>query len=198
MIIVLKQEAKTEDVTRIEKTIEEKGLQVHVSKGENQTIMGLIGDTTKVDPESIEVDPAVEKVMHVSEPYKLANRAFHPEDSVIDVGGVKIGGGHLAVIAGPCSVETEEQIIGIAEDVKKIGANFLRGGAFKPRTSPYAFQGLKYHGLELLKKAKEKTGLPIVTELMSPYDIEVFERDVDVIQVGARNMQNFELLKEFF
>ena len=135
MIIVLKQEAKTEDVTRIEKNIEEKGLQVHVSKGENQTIMGLIGDTTKVDPESIEVDPAVEKVMHVSEPYKLANRAFHPEDSVIDVGGVNFGGGLLAVIAGPCSVESKEQVIEIAKAAKAAGANLLRGGAFKPRTS---------------------------------------------------------------
>ena len=174
MIIVLKQEAKNEDVTRIEKTIEEKGLQVHVSKGENQTIMGLIGDTTKVDPESIEVDPAVEKVMHVSEPYKLANRAFHPEDSVIDVDGVKIGGGHLAVIAGPCSVESKEQVIEIAKAAKAAGANLLRGGAFKPRTSPYAFQGMGSAGLDILVAAKEATGLPIVSELMDAEYLDEF------------------------
>ena len=196
MIIVLKQEAKTEDVTRIEKTIEEKGLQVHVSKGENQTIMGLIGDTTKVDPESIEVDPAVEKVMHVSEPYKLANRAFHPEDSVIDVGGVKIGGGHLAVIAGPCSVESKEQVIEIAKAAKAAGANLLRGGAFKPRTSPYAFQGMGSAGLDILVAAKEATGLPIVSELMDAEYLDEFIEKVDLIQIGARNMQNFDLLKK--
>ena len=196
MIIVLKQEAKTEDVTRIEKNIEEKGLQVHVSKGENQTIMGLIGDTTKVDPESIEVDPAVEKVMHVSEPYKLANRAFHPEDSVIDVGGVKIGGGHLAVIAGPCSVESKEQVIEIAKAAKAAGANLLRGGAFKPRTSPYAFQGMGSSGLDILVAAKEATGLPIVSELMDAEYLDEFIEKVDLIQIGARNMQNFDLLKK--
>lgn len=134
--------------------------------------------------------------MKVQEPFKKANRVFHPENTIVDVNGVQIGGKKLAMIAGPCSVETEEQIVGIAQDVKKMGANFLRGGAFKPRTSPYAFQGLKYEGLELLKEAREKTGLPIVTELMSPYDIEKFVEDVDVIQVGARNMQNFDLLKE--
>ena len=196
MIIVLKQEAKTEDVARIEKTIEEKGLQVHVSKGENQTIMGLIGDTTKVDPESIEVDPAVEKVMHVSEPYKLANRAFHPEDSVIDVDGVKIGGGHLAVIAGPCSVESKEQVIEIAKAAKAAGANLLRGGAFKPRTSPYAFQGMGSSGLDILVAAKEATGLPIVSELMDAEYLDEFIEKVDLIQIGARNMQNFDLLKK--
>ncbi len=134
--------------------------------------------------------------MHVQEPFKKANRLFHPENTIVDVNGVKIGGKKIAVIAGPCSVESEEQIVEIAKEVKELGANFLRGGAFKPRTSPYAFQGLKYEGLELLKKAKAKTGLPIVTELMSPYDIETFVENVDVIQVGARNMQNFDLLKE--
>ena len=134
--------------------------------------------------------------MHVAEPFKKANKMFHPEPTIVDVKGNKIGGKKLAMIAGPCSVETEEQICSIAEDVKKLGANFLRGGAFKPRTSPYSFQGLKYDGLELLKIAREKTGLPIVTEIMSPYDIEVFEENVDVIQVGARNMQNFDLLRE--
>ena len=177
MIIVLKQEAKNEDVTRIEQGVKEKGLEAHISKGENQTIIGLVGDTTKVDPESIEVDPAVEKVMHVSEPYKLANRAFHPEDSVIDVGGVKIGGGHLAVIAGPCSVESKEQVIEIAKAAKAAGANLLRGGAFKPRTSPYAFQGMGSAGLD------------------AEYLDEFIEK-VDLIQIGARNMQNFDLLKK--
>ena len=196
MIIVMKSTASKEDVEKVSGSVEKLGLRVNVVNGATQSVIGIIGDTTKVDPESIEVDPAVEKVMHVSEPYKLANRAFHPEDSVIDVGGVKIGGGHLAVIAGPCSVENEKQITLIAEEVKKSGANFLRGGAFKPRTSPYSFQGLAYEGLELLKLARAKTGLPIVTELMSPYDIEKFVEDVDVIQVGARNMQNFDLLKE--
>ena len=136
------------------------------------------------------------RVRKYQDPSKKANRVFHPENTIVDVNGVQIGGKKLAMIAGPCSVETEEQIVGIAQDVKKMGANFLRGGAFKPRTSPYAFQGLKYEGLELLKEAREKTGLPIVTELMSPYDIEKFVEDVDVIQVGARNMQNFDLLKE--
>ena len=196
MIIVLKQEAKNEDVTRIEQGVKEKGLEAHISKGENQTIIGLVGDTTKVDPESIEVDPAVEKVMHVSEPYKLANRAFHPEDSVIDVGGVKIGGGHLAVIAGPCSVESKEQVIEIAKAAKAAGANLLRGGAFKPRTSPYAFQGMGSAGLDILVAAKEATGLPIVSELMDAEYLDEFIEKVDLIQIGARNMQNFELLKK--
>lgn len=156
----------------------------------------MVGDTSKIDPLNIEANPIVDRVMKVQEPFKKANRVFHPENTIVDVNGVQIGGKKLAMIAGPCSVETEEQIVGIAQDVKKMGANFLRGGAFKPRTSPYAFQGLKYEGLELLKEAREKTGLPIVTELMSPYDIEKFVEDVDVIQVGARNMQNFDLLKE--
>ena len=157
---------------------------------------GIIGDTTKVDPESIEVDPAVEKVMHVSEPYKLANRAFHPEDSIIDVAGVKVGGQHLAVIAGPCSVESKEQVIEIAKAAKAAGANMLRGGAFKPRTSPYAFQGMGSEGLDILVAAKEETGLPIVSELMDARYIDEFNEKVDLIQIGARNMQNFDLLKE--
>ena len=196
MIIVLKQEAITEDVTRIEKTIEEKGLQVHVSKGENQTIMGLIGDTTKVDPESIEVDPAVEKVMHVSEPYKLANRAFHPEDSVIDVGGVKIGGGHLAVIAGPCSVESKEQVIEIAKAAKAAGANLLRGGAFKPRTSPYAFQGMGSAGLDILVAAKEATGLPIVSELMDAEYLDEFIEKSRLDSNWSKKHAKLRLVKE--
>ena len=160
------------------------------------SILGLVGDTTKIDPSYIEANPNVERVMHVQEPFKKANRLFHPENTVIDINGQSIGGNKIAVIAGPCSVESEDQIIMVANEVKKHGAGFLRGGAFKPRTSPYSFQGLKYEGLELLNKAKSETGLPIVTELMSPYDIETFIEKTDIIQVGARNMQNFELLKE--
>ncbi|WP_321995035.1 3-deoxy-7-phosphoheptulonate synthase [Clostridium butyricum] len=196
MIVVLKQKAKKEQIERLTKQIEAKGLKVNPVIGTEKSVLGLVGDTTQVDPSSIEASEIVESVMHVQEPFKKANRLFHPENTIIDVNGVKIGGKKIAVIAGPCSVESEEQIVEIAKEVKELGANFLRGGAFKPRTSPYAFQGLKYEGLELLKKAKAKTGLPIVTELMSPYDIETFVENVDVIQVGARNMQNFDLLKE--
>ncbi|MBZ0313973.1 3-deoxy-7-phosphoheptulonate synthase [Clostridium butyricum] len=196
MIVVLKQKAKKEQIERLTKQIEVKGLKVNPVIGTEKSILGLVGDTTQVDPSSIEANEIVESVMHVQEPFKKANRLFHPENTIVDVNGVKIGGKKIAVIAGPCSVESEEQIVEIAKEVKELGANFLRGGAFKPRTSPYAFQGLKYEGLELLKKAKAKTGLPIVTELMSPYDIETFVENVDVIQVGARNMQNFDLLKE--
>ncbi|MEW9926383.1 3-deoxy-7-phosphoheptulonate synthase [Clostridium butyricum] len=196
MIVVLKQKAKKEQIERLTKQIEAKGLKVNPVIGTEKSVLGLVGDTTQVDPSSIEANEIVESVMHVQEPFKKANRLFHPENTIVDVNGVKIGGKKIAVIAGPCSVESEEQIVEIAKEVKELGANFLRGGAFKPRTSPYAFQGLKYEGLELLKKAKAKTGLPIVTELMSPYDIETFVENVDVIQVGARNMQNFDLLKE--
>ena len=196
MIVVLKQKVKQEEIDKLTKQIESKGLKVNPVIGTEKSILGLVGDTTQIDPSSIEASEIVESVMHVQEPFKKANRMFHPEDTIVDVNGVKIGGNKIAMIAGPCSVETEDQIIGIAQEVKKLGANFLRGGAFKPRTSPYAFQGLKYEGLELLKKKKEKTELPIVTELMSPYDIETFVENVDVIQVGARNMQNFDLLKE--
>ena len=196
MIVILKPKADEREVTKLTENLEGKGVQVNPVIGKDLSILGLVGDTSKIDPTQVEANEIVERVMHVAEPFKKANKLFHPEPTIVDVNGQKIGGKKLAMIAGPCSVETEEQIIGVAESVKKSGANFLRGGAFKPRTSPYAFQGLKYEGLELLKKAKERTGLPIVTELMSPYDIEVFERDVDIIQVGARNMQNFELLKE--
>lgn len=196
MIVILKADTSQSEVEKIAKAIKSKGLQIHYSKGENFIILGLVGDTSSIDAAQIESNKNVERVMNVAEPFKKANKLFHPEPSIINVDGQKIGGNKLAIIAGPCSVETEEQILSVAKDVKKSGAGFLRGGAFKPRTSPYAFQGLKYEGLELLKKAKEKTGLPIVTEIMSPYDIEVFERDVDVIQVGARNMQNFDLLRE--
>jgi 3-deoxy-7-phosphoheptulonate synthase len=196
MIVILKPQTEQNEIDKITESLESKGVQVNPVIGKELMILGLVGDTSNLDPTQIEANRNVERVMHVAEPFKKANKLFHPEPTIIDVNGQKIGGNKIAMIAGPCSVESEEQIVGIAEDVKKAGANFLRGGAFKPRTSPYAFQGLKYEGLELLKKAKAKTGLPIVTELMSPYDIEVFEKDVDVIQVGARNMQNFDLLKE--
>lgn len=196
MIIILSKNADKEEVKKLISQIEKKGVKVNVVQGTETDVLGLIGDTSIIDAEQIEGNRAVEKVMHVQEPFKKANRMFHPDDTVIDVNGQKIGGKKIAMIAGPCSVENRDQIVSIAEDVKKIGAGFLRGGAFKPRTSPYSFQGLEYEGLELLKEARKETGLPIVTELMSPYDIDRFVEDVDVIQVGARNMQNFELLKE--
>jgi 3-deoxy-7-phosphoheptulonate synthase len=196
MIVILKQGTTQKEIDDLTNAIEKKGVEVNPVIGKELIILGLVGDTSKIDHTQIEANRNVEKVMHVAEPFKKANKMFHPEASIIDVNGNKIGGNKIAMIAGPCSVESEEQIISIAEDVKKSGANFLRGGAFKPRTSPYAFQGLKYEGLELLKAAREKTGLPIVTEIMSPYDIDKFVEDVDVIQVGARNMQNFDLLRE--
>ncbi len=195
MITVLKQGTTVEQRDQLIKWFEDQGLRVHVSVGEYQTVLGLIGDTTKVDTDMLELLDIVDFVKRITEPFKNANRKFHPEDTVIDVGGAKIGGGNFAVIAGPCSVETEEQITEVARRVKAGGATMLRGGAFKPRTSPYDFQGLKADGIELLVKAKKETGLPIVTEIMNANHLPLFE-DVDVIQVGARNMQNFELLKE--
>ena len=196
MIIVFKPKTKDEDVKKIVKQVEEKGLTTHIVVGTETTICGVIGDVTKVDPKQLEVSPVVDHVMRVSEPYKLANRAFHPEDSIIDVSGVKVGGDHLALIAGPCSVESKEQVIAIAREAKAAGANMLRGGAFKPRTSPYAFQGMGTAGLDILVAAKEETGLPIVSELMSADYIDEFNEKVDLVQIGARNMQNFDLLKE--
>ena len=196
MIIVMKSTASENDVKKVSGIVEKLGLRVNVVNGATQSVIGIIGDTTKIDPESIEVDPTVEKVMYVSEPYKLANRAFHPEDSIIDVDGVKVGGNHLAIIAGPCSVESKEQVIEIAKAAKAAGANMLRGGAFKPRTSPYAFQGMGSEGLDILVAAKKETGLPIVSELMDARYIDEFNEKVDLIQIGARNMQNFDLLKE--
>lgn len=196
MIVILKPNTEPKEIDRLTEALQNKGVEVNQVVGKDLIILGLVGDTSRLDPTQIEANRNVERVMHVAEPFKKANKMFHPEPTIVDVNGNKIGGKKLAMIAGPCSVETEEQICSIAEDVKKLGANFLRGGAFKPRTSPYSFQGLKYDGLELLKIAREKTGLPIVTEIMSPYDIEVFEENVDVIQVGARNMQNFDLLIE--
>ena len=195
MIIVLKQNAPEVQVREFCHELQDMGLQINDSKGSESHILGLIGDTKAVAESWVLANPVVETCRRVTEPYKKANRKFHPDDSVIDVDGVKIGGGNFAVIAGPCSIESEEQITYCAQRVKAAGASLLRGGAFKPRTSPYAFQGLKAEGLELLKKAKERTGLPIVTEIMSIGHLDLFE-DVDVIQVGARNMQNFELLKE--
>ncbi len=196
MIIVLKPNTSKENVARVEELIKRKGLDTHVVNGAEMTVIGCIGDTTRVDPKIFEVDSSVDKVMHVQEPYKLANRAFHPEDSVVDVSGVKVGSGNMAFIAGPCSVETFDQVLEIAKSAKASGANLLRGGAFKPRTSPYSFQGLGLEGLDILYKVKEEVGLPIVTELMSAEYLDIFEEKVDLIQIGARNMQNFNLLKQ--
>ena len=196
MIIVLKQHSDQKEIDRVENLIKTKGLDAHIVKGAGQTIIGCIGDTSRIDAKLFEVNPYVDKVIHVQEPYKLANRAFHPEDTVVDVSGVKVGSGNMAYIAGPCSVETYEQVLSIAKDIKAAGANMLRGGAFKPRTSPYSFQGLGPEGLDILCAVKEEVGLPIVTELMSPEYLDVFNEKVDLIQIGARNMQNFDLLKQ--
>ena len=195
MIIIVKHGANEERIQDLIHWIESQNLITHVSKGEFTTIVGVIGDTSKLDEDLIMGLDIVDSVKRVSEPFKSANRKFHPLDSIIDVSGVKVGGGNFAMIAGPCSVESHDQIISIAQDVKAAGANMLRGGAFKPRTSPYDFQGLKADGLELLLEAKKITGLPIVTEIMNANHLPLFE-NVDLIQVGARNMQNFELLKE--
>ncbi len=195
MIIVVKNSCEQQQFDNLVEWIKDLGLDVHVSRGELSTVLGLVGDTSKVDIDLISSLDIVEQVQRVQEPYKNANRKFHPEDSVVEVGGHKIGGDNFTVIAGPCSVESEAQIIEVAKAVKASGATLLRGGAFKPRTSPYAFQGLKNTGIELLLKAKAETGMPIVTELLSVSHLDLF-KDVDVIQIGARNMQNFELLKE--
>ena len=196
MIIVLKPHTSEENIHRVENLVKKPGLDTHLVQGTGMTTIGCIGDTTLIDPRQFEIDTCVDKVMHVQEPYKLANRAFHPEDSIIDVSGVKIGGEHLGLIAGPCSVESYEQVLEIAQKAKTSGANLLRGGAFKPRTSPYAFQGLGLEGLDILCAVREEVGLPIVTELMSSKYLDVFNEKVDLIQIGARNMQNFDLLKE--
>ena len=196
MVVILKPKTSNEAIKKLTGELESLGVTVNPVTGTEMSILGLVGDTTKIDPSYIEANPNVERVMKVQEPFKKANRLFHPENTVIDVNGHTIGGNKIAVIAGPCSVESKEQIKLVAEEVKKYGAGFLRGGAFKPRTSPYSFQGLKYEGLDLLNEAKAKTGLPVVTELMSPYDIDTFVEKADIIQVGARNMQYFDLLKE--
>ncbi len=195
MIILLKDKVNEKQVKNLTNWLEGIGFDLHISKGQHQTIIGLIGDTSRVDMDLIASLDIVESVKRIQEPFKSANRKFHEDDSVVDCGGVPIGGDHFQIIAGPCSVETREQIISVAESVKKSGAGMLRGGAFKPRTSPYAFQGLHEKGLELLLEAKKATGLPIVTEIMEASHLPLFE-NVDVVQVGARNMQNFELLKE--
>lgn len=195
MIAILKHGTTPDQTSHLVEWLKTMNLDVHISQGQEVTILGLIGDTSRVDMELLNSLEIVETVKRVSEPFKQANRKFHPKDSVIEAGGSKIGGGYFGLIAGPCSVESEEQIIQVAQSVKEAGANFLRGGAFKPRTSPYAFQGMGGEGIQLLLKAKEATGLPIVTELMNINTLELFG-DVDVIQVGARNMQNFDLLKE--
>ena len=195
MIIKLKNNASASQLETLKEILKANNIEPHVSSGQLETIIGCVGDIAHIDPGLIEALDIVESVQRIQEPYKAANRKFHPEDSVIDCSGVKIGGGAFSVIAGPCSVESEEQIVSCAKAVKEAGATMLRGGAFKPRTSPYAFQGLGEEGIKLLNIAKKETGLPIVTELMDFKDIECFN-DVDVIQIGARNMQNFNLLKE--
>ena len=196
MVVVMKPGTQQRDIEALVAKFKEMDLDVGVTNGVGCTILGLVGDTTAVDMDKISINPHVERVMRVQEPYKKANRKFHPEDTVVAVGKAKIGGGSFSVVAGPCSVESQAQIIAVAEDVKRSGAALLRGGAFKPRTSPYSFQGMGLEGLELLLEAKAATGLPIVTEIMSPRYVEVFEEKVDLVQIGARNMQNFDLLKE--
>lgn len=196
MILVLKPGAPKEQFDELIERIRSMGLDVHISVGVDTTIVGLVGDTTKVDRLVFSSYDIVLNVLKVTEPFKKANRMFHPNDTVFDVNGRKIGEGHFVVIAGPCSVENEEQIVGIAKELKRIGASFLRGGAYKPRTSPYSFQGLGLEGLDLLKIARAETGLPIVSEIMSTDVLDRFVEDVDIIQVGARNMQNFVLLRE--
>ena len=195
MIAVLKHGTTPQQTEHLVAWLRNMNLDVHISQGQDITILGLIGDTSRVDMELLGSLEIVDSVKRVSEPFKQANRKFHPNDTIVKIGNVKIGGGHFAVIAGPCSIETEDQIIECATAVKNSGANILRGGAFKPRTSPYAFQGLKDEGIRLLLKAKEATGLPIITEIMNTRALDLFA-DVDIIQVGARNMQNFDLLQE--
>lgn len=197
MVVILKPKTNEEDTNNMISYIKDLGVDVMVNKGVDCTVLGLLGDTSRIDPDTLMLNVHVDRVMRIAEPFKKASRKFHPENSVIKIGDAEIGKENgFTVIAGPCSVETEEQIIEVAESVKNSGAKLLRGGAFKPRTSPYSFQGLELEGLRLLSEAREKTGLPIVTEIMSPKLVETFDEQVDVIQVGARNMQNFDLLKE--
>ena len=195
MVIILKENTTKEQKDQLVSWFEKQGLKVHQSEGEYKTILGLVGDVASVDKDMIEMLDIVDRVTPISEPYKNANRKFHPLDTVIDVGGFRIGGGNFAVMAGPCSVASKEQIIKTAEGVKKSGASILRGGAFKPRTSPYSFQGMKEEALKLLSEEKKEVGLPVISELISIEHLDAFD-DVDIIQVGARNMQNFEMLKE--
>lgn len=195
MIVTIKKEYDAKQMDNLLEWIKTLGLSAHVSRGDNSTIVGLIGDTSKVDIDLLRSLDMVESVTRIQEPFKNANRKFHPQDTVVDVRGHKIGGGHFTVMAGPCSVETFDQVLSIAKDVKKAGAGLLRGGAFKPRTSPYAFQGLGEKGIDILKQVSDEVGLPFVTELMSEKFLDLFVEKVDVIQIGARNMQNFDLLK---
>lgn len=194
MVVILKSNAEKQQVTALLKAVESLGLKTNYSEGQETTVVGLVGDTSRVDIDALKANEIVEDVKRISEPYKKANRRFHPMDTIVQTGSIKIGEGFFHVIAGPCSIESEEQLCIIAQEVKKSGATLLRGGAFKPRTSPYSFQGLETDGLKLLLKAKKLTGLPIVTEIMGQDQIDDFA-DVDIIQVGARNMQNFRLLK---
>ena len=196
MVVVMKPGTQQREIDKLVAQFQLQGLQVGITNGVDCTILGLVGDTTAVDMDKISINEHIERVMRVSEPYKRANRKFHPEDTTVKVGSAAIGGGNFSVIAGPCSVESEEQIIEVARDVQASGAAMLRGGAFKPRTSPYSFQGMGIPGLDLLLEAKAATGMPIVTELMSEKYCQLFEDKVDIIQIGARNMQNFDLLKE--
>lgn len=196
MIIVLKQGTTQQEIDTVTNAVVARGVSVSPIVGTEMTILGLTGDTSRIDPDQLESFHCVERIMKVAEPFKKANRAFHPAPSEIKIGNTVVGGKKLAIMAGPCSVESNEQITAVAQAVKDAGATVLRGGAFKPRTSPYSFQGLEYEGLDMLCHAREQTGLPIVTELMSPYDIDTFVDKVDCIQVGARNMQNFDLLKQ--
>ncbi len=197
MVIVMKPGVSQEKIQTLVAQLEHNhGVTVGITNGVGCSILGLVGDTAHIDMDKLSLNDDVERVMRVQEPYKKANRKFHPEDTVADVSGVSIGGDKFAVIAGPCSVESEEQITGVAQDVKEAGASLLRGGAFKPRTSPYSFQGMGTDGLDLLMEAKAATGLPIVSEIMAPRYCGLFEEKVDLVQVGARNMQNFDLLKE--
>ena len=196
MIIIMNAKCNKDEINKVKELVERKGLQTNISQGTTNCIIGCIGDTSILDPDKLLRVDGVEKVLKVQEPFKKANKLFRPEPTIVDINGVKVGGKNLGIMAGPCSVESEEQIIEIAKSIKASGANFLRGGAFKPRTSPYSFQGLELEGLRLLKEAKKETGLPIVTELMSTDYIDEFVENVDVIQIGARNMQNFDLLKQ--
>lgn len=196
MIIVLKPDATEAQIRHIKERLEELGLTIHVSAGKERTVLGAIGDERILQEQPLAAFPGVEKVVPILKPYKLASREFHPEDSVININGVTIGGNKIQVIAGPCAVENREMLLQIANDLKSENISFIRGGAFKPRTSPYSFQGLGLEGLKLLAEAREKTGLLVVTELMDPRDIEMIYEYTDVVQIGARNMQNFRLLTE--
>ena len=195
MIIIIKQDYEKKQLDNLIKWVKSQGLGVDLSRGDHSMIIGVVGDTSKIDVDLVRSLDIVDSVKRIQEPFKLANRKFHPDDNVVNVGGVKIGGDNFTVIAGPCSVQSEAQIIGVAKAVQKSGAKVLRGGAFKPRTSPYSFQGLKESGIELLLEAKKETGMPIVTEITGVTQIDLF-KDVDILQIGARNMQNYELLKE--